>query len=475
LRRAAGVTLTLLAAALVCAGCEGKKPKPAENGAAAASAQVAAAGVGPLRAFPRNRRYFTDGSGKAIYLTGSHVWWNLVGPPSWINQCERTAAVPFDYDDYLDRLVRLNHNFIRLWRIEFAAWRQCGRIVRTALHPWLRTGPGKAVDGRPRFNLRRFNPAYFKRLRARVAAAKARGLYVSIMLFEGWGAQFFEPAWKAAGHPFYRLNNVNRISGDRNGDGSILEIYTMSMPRVRQIQDAYVRKVIDTVNGFDNVLYEVVNESGSFSTAWQYHVIDVVKRREARTGRRHPIGMSFQHGDWDGVALFRSRADWVAPKSVAHLSDPPAAPATKVVLSDTDHHCGICGNGAFVWKTFMRGYNPILMDPFTDDPELAEARVAMGRTRSYATRIDLASMAPRGDLCSTGYCLVNPGREYLVYQPADGSFTVDLRAGPGQRFATEWMNAANGEVAGAGEVSGGTVAAFTPPFRGSALLYIRPA
>jgi hypothetical protein len=468
-RGAAGLAAIALTAALVCAGCEETR-SPAKG--AAAPAEATATGPGPLRPFPKNRRYFTDGSGKAIYLTGSHVWWNLVGPPSWINQCERTAAVPFDYDDYLDRLVRLNHNFIRLWRIEFVAWRQCGRIVHQPLHPWLRTGPGKAVDGQPRFDLRKFNPAYFTRLRARVAAAKARGLYVSIMLFEGWGAQFFEPGWRVAGHPFDRRNNVNGISGDRNRDGSLLEIYTMSTPRVRRIQDAYARKVVDTVNRFDNVLFEVINESGAFSTAWQYHMINLVKRREARLRRRHPIGMSFQHGDWDGVSLFRSGADWVAPKNVNHLSDPPAAPATKVVLSDSDHHCGICGDGAFVWKTFMRGYNPILMDPFTEDPALAEARVAMGRTRSYATRIDLASMAPRGDLCSTGYCLVNPGREYLVYQPAGGSFTVDLRAGPGS-FAAEWMNAATGEVARGDGRSGGEVTTFTPPFRGPAVLYLR--
>ena len=33
--------------------------------------------TGPLRVNPANRRYFTDGSGKAIYLAGSHTWANL--------------------------------------------------------------------------------------------------------------------------------------------------------------------------------------------------------------------------------------------------------------------------------------------------------------------------------------------------------------------------------------------------------------
>jgi hypothetical protein len=32
---------------------------------------------GPLRVHPKNPRYFTDGTGRAVYLTGSHTWDNL--------------------------------------------------------------------------------------------------------------------------------------------------------------------------------------------------------------------------------------------------------------------------------------------------------------------------------------------------------------------------------------------------------------
>lgn len=34
--------------------------------------------IGPLRVHPTNPRYFTDGRGKAIYLTGSHFWTAMV-------------------------------------------------------------------------------------------------------------------------------------------------------------------------------------------------------------------------------------------------------------------------------------------------------------------------------------------------------------------------------------------------------------
>ena len=426
-----------------------------------------------LRLSAVNPRYFTDASDRAVYLTGSHVWWNLMGNHTWRVNCDQGSVRPFDYGDYLDRLVGHNHNFIRLWTIELTTWRECGDRVVVGPHPWRRSGPGKAFDGLPKFDLRRFDPAYFRRLRTRVAAARSRGLYVSVMLFEGWNSQFQPQPWRSHAHPFHPHNNVNGLSPDRNRDGQLLEIYTMRSPRARRFQEAYVRKVIDTVGRFDNVLYEIANESGAFSIPWQYHMIRFVKRYEARNGRlRHPVGMTFVHGDWSGAALFRSRADWVAPKEPRHLSDPPAANARKVILSDTDHHCGGCGDATFPWRTFMRGYNPIFMDEFTAEPRAEQIRDAMGNTRRYATRIPLARMAPRGDLCSTGYCLVWPGREYLVYQSTGGAFTVNLSPARDRTFNLEWMHPVSGRITGDDAVDGGAARTLRPPFAGPAVAYL---
>src|SRR3979411_169187 len=41
--------------------------------------------------------------------------------------------------------------------------------------PWLRTGPGLAKDGKPKFDLSKFDPAFFDRLRERVIAAGTEG------------------------------------------------------------------------------------------------------------------------------------------------------------------------------------------------------------------------------------------------------------------------------------------------------------
>ena len=46
-------------------------------------------------------------------------------------------------------------------------------------------------------------------------------------------------------------------------------------------------------------------------------------------------------------------------------------------------------------------------------------RRSMGQTLTVSKRINLAKMLPRKDLASSGYCLANPGVEYLVYLPSD--------------------------------------------------------
>lgn len=94
---------------------------------------------GPLRIHPKNPRYFTDDGKRAIYLTGSNTWSNLQD----IGLSDPPPA--FDFNAYLDFLVKYNHNFIRLWRWEVPRYRYSqGALSFCEPHPWLRTGPGTA-------------------------------------------------------------------------------------------------------------------------------------------------------------------------------------------------------------------------------------------------------------------------------------------------------------------------------------------
>ena len=451
-------------------GCSaGQAMNDAMAGPAVASSPSS---MGPLRVHPTNPRYFADACGKAVYLTGSHT--HL----SFKDGGGRAAGTsPLDYNAYLDLMVANRHNFMRLW----SGW----ELTIYDPAPWRRTGPGVAADGAPRFDLTKLDEAYFDRLRQRVLASREKNIYVSVMLFEGWLLRFVPNS--AAQHPLSSANNINGIDADTNQDGSVTEAHTSKNAAVTAIQEAYVRKVIDTLNDLDNVLYEIANESVfPASVEWQYHMINYIKKYEATKPLQHPVGMTsagFSSSYDDLTNLLDSPADWISPgrpRSLTYdyLNNPPAADGLKVVISDSDHLARVMENPSWIWKSMTRGINPIFMDVYppldtlqSGDPSFI--RKTMGYARAYADKIDLSSMTPRADLVSTGYALANPGSEYLIYQPGSGSFAVSLQNG---RYDYEWFNPSKGLSAGTGSFTASSGnRTFTPPFAGSAVLLIRAA
>jgi hypothetical protein len=225
--------------------------------------------AGPLRQHPRNPRYFADSSGKPVYLTGSHTWATL-------RDIYVGEARPFDWPAFLKLMTDHQHNFLRLWHWEQAAWAPwTSEKIRFTPTVYLRTVPRTAVDGGPRFDLTQFNPPYFRQLRQRVEDCRERGIYLSIMLFQGWShkkpRRDCDP-WP--GHPYNLKNNINGFNGDPNGDS----IADFGDPAVREAQRAYIHRVIDTVNDLDNVLYEAINEGGN--REWDCGVVNTVHQYE---------------------------------------------------------------------------------------------------------------------------------------------------------------------------------------------------
>ena len=451
----------------------------------------------PLRVSSANPRYFAIGSGadeRPVYLTGSHVNNNLHDGLGFGRECPDEPE-RFDYDAYLDFLLERGHNFIRLWR-----WEQFrGHLEPADVHfcmtpqPWPRTGPGPAKDGKPRFDLSRFDDAYFDRLRHRVQAAGRRGVYVSVMLFDGFSLHLTAVPDNIEGHPFWVGNNVNDI-----GITSILDYQVLPLDeRVRSLQESYIGKVIDTVQDLPNVLYEVANESSGQaaqavvmpdgttidtpigdSTEWQYWVIETIKNYERTRGyTSHPVGMTFLYPVPDqsraNDPLWRGPADWISPGlddgpepgANRWSSEPPVNDGRKVVLSDTDHYAPFGADALWAWKTFLRGHYPVLYDlgivagPAPEDPtagqpsfaSLEPARRAMGCTRRLAEQVRLLRLEPRPDLCSTGFALADPGQEYVTLQP-DATEPLSITLDPG-RYAVRWYGLVAADLVASEELS----------------------
>jgi len=287
-------------------------------------------------------------------------------------------------------------------------------------------------------------------------------------------------------------------------DGGGTRSVTMTAPNaITAIQDAYVKKVIDTLNDLPNVLWIVSEEAPKDSTWWNSHLIAVTRSYEAGKSFQHPIGYAALDSASDSIIL-NSDADWIAPGAKISPTQSIGAghPARKVNVNDSDHsYFGIWNdspqvNRNYFWINFTQGDQTLFMDPYVvyypretrnlspapvngispgPDARWDQVRDTMGYIRDYAERMNLAAMTPQGNLSSTGHALASTSPSYaelLAYAPSGGSFTVNLSGHSGQ-FAVEWMNPATGIKTAGPDASGGATRTFTPPFSGDAVLYLR--
>ena len=224
------------------------------------------------------------------------------------------------------------------------------------------------------------------------------------------------------------------------------------------------------------MLYEVINEGGE--QKWDWWVVETVRQYQRTKPQQHPIGIT-GHGAERLESMLASPADWISPgRNDGFGDDPPAWAGKKVSLLDTDHVWGVGGNGAWVWKSLVRGHNPLFMDPYDGsvlgkrfDPQWEPIRRNLGHARRLASRLDVAATSPRNELASTSFCLADPGNAYLVYFPTGGKATVALRETTA-RFAVQWFDPSTGKATAGRPVTGGADREFTAPFADDVVLYL---
>jgi hypothetical protein len=451
-----------------------------------------------------NPNYFKDANGAVLILNGSQTWNTFQDWGS--NGSLRTL----DFSAFVSFLTAHGHNFTLLWITEMPKF--CGFPATASSPPdliagplpWLRTGPGNATDGELKFDLTKFNPNFFQRLRTRVEALNSAGIYVGIYLFTGEWLNIFRCS--TDGYPFTGTNNINGAddgyTGGKKGTGAI----TMTAPNsITRFQDAYAEKVIDTLNDLPNVLWIVSEEAPADSTWWNNHQIAHTRAYESKKPHQHPIGYAALIGSTDAT-LYNSDADWVAP--AARISPVESCgsghPPCKVNVNDSDHSYWEIWNDTaqvnrnYAWENFMHGNQVLFMDPYVayypresrnlcvsptnaicsgPDKRYDNFRDNLGYILKYSRKLNLAGVTPRSTLSSTGYCLAQTppaGAEYLVYAPSGGSFTLNLSAMARSRtLSVEWFNPSSGAAIMADSVPAGSSShSFSPPFSGDAVLYL---
>lgn len=177
--------------------------------------------------------------------------------------------------------------------------------------PFARSGRGAAWDGLSRYDLTRYNPWYFSRLRGFAALARQKGLVlVNEMYFQHnileAGAHWVDSPWRPT-------NNVNgtRFTEPPPFDGDTVkmaaEFYDLADPAYRALHRAYIRQCLANLADEPNVVHTLSAENSGplhFMQFW----LDVVAEWEAETGKHPLIALSACKDVQDAILADPKRA-----------------------------------------------------------------------------------------------------------------------------------------------------------------------
>ncbi len=167
----------------------------------------------------------------------------------------------FEYEMFFERLAQNRINFTRVW-VNYH-WTQ-------SLSPYSRRSNGK-------YDLEAPSSAFYERLHSFVRYAESKGVVVQICLFDANGQESDGCKLRWARSPFNRANNVN---GYLDSPGDYDDLQT---PVWDKVHAPMVDRVVDTVGGFGNVIYEICNEPDTsdpgISLAFQEAVASRLRQR----------------------------------------------------------------------------------------------------------------------------------------------------------------------------------------------------
>ncbi len=243
--------------------------------AGALALSVAAAAERPLSLHPENPHYFQFRGKPAVLVTSGEHYGAVIN-------------ADFDYQRYLGTLARYGFNLTRTFAGSYVEVPGSFHIENNTLAP----RPDRFLAAWPRsegkYDLSKWNEPLFARLKEFVSAAGKRGIIVEVNLFT---PMYDDKLWEV--NPMNIRNNVNGV-----GNVTRTEVFALKDGSLTDVQDRYVRKVVDTLRSFDNVYYEVCNEPyfGGVTDEWHRHIQKVIYDTEASIPVRHLVSRNYANG-----------------------------------------------------------------------------------------------------------------------------------------------------------------------------------
>ena len=237
---------------------------------------------GPIRIHPENPHYFLYGGKPTLLITSAEHYGAMINKD-------------FDYVAYFDTLKSYGLNYTRIYpgvmfepQGKFLPGNTLGPRPWSLIVPWARSDVPGYLFGGNKFDLDRWNQAYFARLKDFIAKAGERGIVVEICFFN---AQYSD-TWPLS--PLYHENNIQGV-----GTCSFNDAQTLKCAGVVQREAEYVRKITQEVNEFDNVILEVCDEPALFTPfedagPWVGRLIQVAADTEKILPKKHLIAQEVE-------------------------------------------------------------------------------------------------------------------------------------------------------------------------------------
>jgi hypothetical protein len=454
------------------------------------SGAAAARATEPISVHPDNPHYllFRD---EPTILVGSGEHYGAVLNPD------------FDYRRYLDTLATDGLDLTRLFVGTYyerpgafgIAHNTLAPSPGRALGPWARRDSPGAGDGGNKFDLSRWDPAYFDRLKDFVNEAARRRIVVEVVLF----SSYYDEGW--AGSPLNTANNVGGVGAVGKERAN-----TLDNGGLLAEQEKVVRKIVGELAAFDNVYYEIQNEPWSdheqpvdvvnvtllpqdvsppgvfwknrvdlaapVSVEWQARIAEVIASTEAGLGVRHLVAQNYCnhrypvrdvhprvsilnfHYAWPEAATLNAglgRVTSFDETGFANTRDRVAAPETDAVYRRQAWEFLMAGGGVFdmLDYSFTVGHEDgtfVNTAPGGGSPALRrQLRVLKDFLRGFA----IPQLRPDDGLVVSSpgaftRALRTDGR-IGVYVRGDGTTTLRLRLPPGV-WTEEWVDTREGAV-----------------------------
>ncbi len=404
----------------------------------------------------------------------------------------------FDFSRYLKTLDESGFNLTRTFSGAYCEPQGAFRIVDNTLAPqkgrlicpWARSDQPGYANGGNRFDLTRWDPEYFRRLRRFLQEASDRGIVVELVLF----CPFYrDEMWRLS--PMNAANNVNGIGAVKRTD-----VYTLKDPRLTEVQIRMVRRIVRELKDFDNLYYEICNEPyfGGVTLEWQRRIAQVIAETERELGVRHLIAQN----------IANKSAKIEQPNPLVSIFNFHYAEPSAVTLNYdleralADDETGFRGREAKpyrieAWRFLLSGGAIVshLDYSFTcghedgtattdapggGGPEIRkQLRVLKTFVESFsflALKPDPQVIVRKQPQSLSVHCLAHRGHEYAVYVVGNGPAEFDVEL-PQGRWRFEWIDTLQGRTLAEStqQHSGGALRLRSPAFRDDIALRIRRA